>query len=413
MSKAEKSPIGPIFLTAFLDLLGIGIIIPIIPALFFQEGSEFFAPGVSQSYRSILYGVLVATYPIMQFIGAPILGALSDRHGRKPLLMISLTGTMIGYLLFALAIYSHNLPLLFFSRMIPGFMGGNLSIIFSSIADVSDPESKTRNFGLVGMAFGIGFILGPTIGGILGDNTVISWFSHVTPFLFTAALTGVNIALVQFRFRETLKEKRETKINAFSGFRNVAKSFQLPQLRALFVVVLFVALGFSFFTQFFSVLLIQKFDFSTKNIGILYGWVGLWLAFTQGVTVRLLSRKFAASQILKVTPLLLAVAIGVLVLPDKSYLFFFLNPFVATFQGITAPNMTSLISEQANPGQQGEILGINQSMQSLGQAVPPLVAGYLNTLDVGLPIITGAVFVFLGWVVFVGFFKAVKRVHPS
>lgn len=398
---------GPIFLTAFLDLLGIGIVIPIIPALFFDPGSDFFAEGYSMDARSILYGLLVATYPIMQFVGAPILGALSDRHGRKPILMISLFGTMLGYLLFAAAIIWGNLPLLFISRMLPGFMGGNISILFSSIADVSDPSSKTKNFGMVGLAFGLGFILGPTIGGVLGDNTVVSWFNYSTPFLFTAVLTAVNILLVQYRFRETLKEKRETKINAFSGFRNVAKSFQTPQLRAIFTSVLFLTLGFSFFTQFFSVLLIEKFEFSTKNIGILYGWIGLWLAFTQGVTVRFLSRKFESYQILKFTPLFLAIALAALLLPEKGYgyLFFFLNPFVATFQGITAPNMTTVVSGQAGPANQGEILGINQSMQSLGQAVPPLIAGYLNTLNGSYPIIAGAVFVFLGWVVYVGFFR--------
>lgn len=407
MNPPQKSPIGPIFLTAFLDLLGIGIVIPIIPALFFDPHSDFFSVGFSQDSRSILYGLLVATYPIMQFFGAPILGALSDRHGRKPMLMISLAGTMVGYFLFAAAIYLGNLPLLFISRMLPGFMGGNLSIIFSSIADVSDPESKTKNFGLVGMAFGLGFILGPTIGGILGDNTIVSWFSYSTPFVFTALLTLVNIGMVQFQFRETLREKRDTKINAFSGFRNIARSFKMPQLRSIFMVVLLLALGFSFFTQFFSVLLIEKFEFSTARIGILYGWIGLWLAFTQGVTVRFLSRKFPSSDILKVTPLLLALAIAALLLPEPGYgyLFFFLNPFVATFQGITAPNMTTVISESAGPKQQGEILGINQSMQSLGQAVPPLIAGWLNTLNGSYPLMAAAVLVFLGWVVYVGVFR--------
>lgn len=400
MSQGQKSSIGPIFLTAFLDLLGIGIIIPIIPALFFDPGSEFFPESFNMDHRSLLYGLLVATYPIMQFIGAPILGALSDRHGRKPMLTITLFGTLAGYLLFALAIYIGNLPLLFFSRMLPGFMGGNMSIIFSSIADVSDPASKTKNFGLIGMAFGIGFVLGPTIGGILGDHTVVSWFSYSTPFLFTALLTATNIILLRYWFRETLQEKRESKIKPWSGFQNVAKSFTMPNLGPIFVVVLFLALGFSFFTQFFSVRLIEKFEFTTKSIGMLYGWIGLWLIFTQGFTVRILSKKFPSSQILTVTPLLLSIAIGALLLPEKGIIFYFINPFVATFQGITAPNMTTLISEQAGPKQQGEVLGINQSMQSLGQAVPPLIAGYLNTLNGSYPLMAASAFVFLGWVVY-------------
>jgi len=119
-------------------MLGIGIIIPVIPALFFEQDAMFFSEAVTYESRSIIYGFLLAAYPIMQFFGAPILGALSDRHGRKPLLTISLIGTMIGYFLFAVALLQGNLILLFFSRLLPGFTGGNISIVYSAIADASE-----------------------------------------------------------------------------------------------------------------------------------------------------------------------------------------------------------------------------------------------------------------------------------
>ncbi|MDX2247246.1 MAG: MFS transporter [Bacteroidia bacterium] len=404
-NKPDRGSILSIFLTVFIDMLGVGIIIPVIPALFFEESAHFFSPDVAHQTRSILYGFLLASYPFMQFFGAPVLGALSDRHGRKPLLSLSLVGTAVGYLLFAWAIKTQNLWLLFASRMLPGFMGGNISILLSAIADVSDAKSKTQNFGLVGMAFGIGFILGPAIGGILADNTVVSWFDHSTPFWFTAGITVVNMLLVQFRFKETLKEKQASKISLITGFRNIGTSLSAPKLRVIFSVVLLLSLGFTFFTQFFSVLLIDKFDYTEKNIGVVFGWVGIWLAFTQGFTVRRLSRRFSSREILNFTPFLLAAALATILIPDQAWWMFVITPFSASFQGITAPNLTTVISEQASARQQGEIMGINQSVQSLGQTIPPIIAGYLNTINGNLPIIAAATLTLCGGLVYVLIFQ--------
>lgn len=395
-----KSPLLIIFLTVFIDMLGVGVIIPVIPVIFFDPDTSLFAVEVSNTYRSVMYGLLIACFPFMQFFGAPLLGTISDRYGRKPILMLSLIGTLLGYLLFAWAILNQNLILLFISRMIPGFMGGNIAIILSSIADISDEESKTKNFGLVGMAFGLGFILGPTIGGVLADESVLSWFNHATPFWFTAILTFLNIIFVQFIFPETLKESRHSKISLFKGFQNIATSFRVPKLRSIFIVVLLLSLGFSFFTQFFSVYLIQEFSYSEKNIGLLYGWIGLWLAFTQGVIVRRLSSRFKSEKLLRFTILGLSVSLLVLLVPSEAIWFYLLNPFVAIFQGTTSPNLISLISSQAGPERQGEILGINQSMNSLGQMLPPLIAGYINSIDSSLPILVAAGLTFLGWLLF-------------
>ncbi|MCB0704919.1 MAG: MFS transporter [Saprospiraceae bacterium] len=402
----------PIFVTVFIDMLGVGIIIPVIPALFFEPGSGFFDGNIEKASISIIYGFLLASYPIMQFFGAPLLGALSDQHGRKPLISLSLLGTMIGYLLFAIAILQQNIVLLFLSRMLPGFTGGNISIIFSAISDISkDNEERTRNFGLVGMAFGLGFILGPTIGGLLADDSIVSWFNPTTPFWFTAFLTLANILLVRFRFRETIKERRKTAITLFSGFRNVVRSFSAPHLRAIFTVVLTLSLGFTFFTQFFSVRLIEKFNYSEANIGLLYGWIGIWLVFTQGVIVRYLSRRVAPKTVLRFSTLALGIALALILIPQQDAWFYLINPFIAIAQGMTAPNLTSVVSSQAKATEQGEILGINQSMQSLGQAVPPILAGYLYAINSNFPLMAAAGFTLLGSLIFtINFSGKAKKV---
>ncbi|MEZ5056536.1 MAG: MFS transporter [Saprospiraceae bacterium] len=415
MEGRKRSPFVTIFVTVFMDMLGITIVIPVIPALFFApEGADphvveaLIAPDLGATTRSMLFGLLLACYPIMQFFGAPVLGALSDRHGRKPILSIALLGTMIGYSLFGVAILTKNIWLLFFSRMLPGFTGGNISIAFSAIADISTPESKARNFGLVGAAFGLGFILGPAIGGILADNTVVSWFNHATPFWFTTGLTLINILLVRYRFPETLKHPNNTKVTFFKGFQNIATSFKAPNLRRTFTVVLFLSLGFAFFTQFFGAYLIQIFQYTEKEIGGLFGWVGVWLVFTQAVIVRRLSKKYNPKTILQYSTFALAFFLSLIFIPEQAIWFYLLNPFIAIAQGITSPNLTSFVSSQARPDQQGEILGINQSMVAVGQSIPPLISGFTNALNPAFPMISAALFTMVGWIVFMSFFRKGK-----
>lgn len=397
---AKRSPLATIFLTILIDMLGVGVIIPIIPVLFFEQDATLFGPDVTQTTRSILYGFLIAAYPLMQFFGAPLLGGLSDKFGRKPVLLVSLAGTLVGYLLFAYAVHDQILWLLFAARMLPGFTGGNIAVILSSIADVSSPEDRTKNFGLVGAAFGIGFVIGPALGGILADPTLVSWFSATIPLLFVALLTVINILLVQFRFPETLLERKDSKLDAFSGFRNIRTAFSSPNLRNIFFVALLISLGFTFFTQFFGVYLIQEFGWVERDIGFLFGWIGIWLAITQGLIVRRMSGKVSPSRVLQFSIAGVALGIALLLVPKEAWLFYAINPIVAIAYGITSPNLTSVISEQAGPQEQGKILGINQSMQSLGQFVPPIIAGYLNALDARLPLVTAAVLLVFAWLVF-------------
>ncbi|HHJ49452.1 MAG TPA: MFS transporter [Phaeodactylibacter sp.] len=404
-SESSKAPLGIIFLTVLFDMIGLGIVIPVIPALFFDREAGFFTAAVGDDTISIIYGLLIGSYPLMQFFGAPILGNLSDRYGRKPVLSLSLVGTFIGYFLFAVAIWQQNLPLLFVSRMLPGFMGGNISIVYSALADVSTPEQKAGNFGLVGAAFGIGFIIGPALGGVLADPEVYSGFSYITPFIFTGFLTILNLLLVQWRFPETLKERKRTPVKPWSGLTNLAKAFTYSNLRSIFTVSLLLSLGFAFFTQFFAVYLIQRFQYEQRDIGFLYAWIGLWLVITQGVIVRRLGTRFLSSQLLSVTILLLSFALAALLLPAQSHWFYVINPLIAIFQGITSPNLTAIISNLVGLDRQGEILGIQQSMRSLGTAVPPIIAGWLNALDSRYPVMAAALLVLIAWLVYFFIFR--------
>ncbi|MCX6771949.1 MAG: MFS transporter [Candidatus Micrarchaeota archaeon] len=387
----------PIILVVFIDLLGLGLAIPILAPMFFDVQHGVLPAGFSTEMRGILLGLIIAIYPLAQFFGAPIIGALSDHKGRKPVLLISLSGTLLGYLVFAAGVLIGNVPMLYIGRMIAGFTGGNLATAYSAIADISDEKSKTKNFGLVGMAYGVGFIIGPYVGGVLSDPSVVSWFNFSTPFLAAALLAVINLFMVYFRFEETLKTRVHTPVTPWMGFANLKKAAILPKLRTMFIVIFLYMFGYTMYTQFLSVYLIERFAFSTSHIGDIYAFIGLCIALTQGLVTRPVSRWFSSEQVLQVSFLGLSIAVGaVLLATDASHVYFFI-PFVALFAGLTYPNTTTIVSNLAGRESQGEIMGISQSVQAAAQAIPPIIAGVIISIGVTLPILCASAIIFCAW----------------
>jgi MFS transporter, DHA1 family, tetracycline resistance protein len=401
------------FLTAFIDLLGSTIVIPVLAPLFLNPASGLFREGFLVSHKTLILGLLLATYPLFQFFGAPLLGALSDRTGRKVVLVLSLLGTVIGYLMFGIAIAVNNIWFMFLGRMIDGFTGGNLSTIYSAIADVSDEKEKTKNFGLIGIAFGVGFVLGPFIGGVLSDNHVVSWFTSSTPFWFQTVLAAINMFLVILYFPETLKQKLHTKINMFTGIQNISKAFKIQNLKVMFFVGFLLSCGFNLFTQFFAVFLVKKFELTQYQIGSLFAYVGIWIAISQGLILRIIVKRFKPTQI--IAPAMLAMTIGflALTLPHKRIDLYLILPLVAVLWGLIQPNLTSIISSLAGKDAQGEILGINQSVISLSNIIPPIIDGIIIMLGVNVPIIGAGVLTFISLVIFVLYYNSQLRVKFS
>ncbi len=402
----NKISLGTILFTVFLDLLGIGIIIPIVAPAILK--TNILGDGASFEYKTLILGLLIASYPIAQFFGAPVLGALSDKEGRKKILIFSLIGSVIGYFIFALGIVYNNIGLFFAGRIIDGISGGNISIIYSSLADVSDEKTKAKNFGLVGAAFGVGFIVGPFFGGELANPNLVSWFNYSTPFFFAAFLSLFNLILVITRFKETIKEKKNTEINVFTGLKNISKAMRIKKFRNIFLISFLVMFGFTMFSQFFQVFLIQKFDYSQYNIGRLLAYFGIWSALIQGGLVRRLAKKYKPESILKISLLMMSSSILLLIIPDKSWYLYITMALIAISQGITSPNVTALVSNLADDSVQGEVLGINQSVQALAQSVPPVIGGLTVAFNMNLPIILASIVVLIAWIAFINIFKVDK-----
>lgn len=397
--------LGPLLLTVFLDLVGVGVVIPIAAPLLLDPKTNMLPIDYTLAHRSIILGFLLGSFALAQFFGAPILGAMADRYGRKIMLTASLVGTCIGYIIFALGIYEKSIFLCFLSRIVDGFTGGNIVIAMSSIADVTDEKNRARNFGLVGMSFGIGFVLGPYIGGKLADPSIVSWFNFATPYWFVAGLSAVNILLISLLFTETLPKATNTKISFNTGFKNIYAAFSDPSLRTIFFVVFFFAFGFNCFTQFFQVFMIEKHHYNLSDIANMFAYIGMWLAVTQGALTRPLSKKFQPHRIPAISLLCLGIAMPFLIMPDQSKYLYFILPFIAVFNGLSTPNITALVSLKAGPEKQGSIMGINQSMQSLAMAIPPIMAGFITSININLPIITASCCIIISWLIFVIFFK--------
>jgi MFS transporter, DHA1 family, tetracycline resistance protein len=394
----------PALLAAFIDLVGIGIIFPVLAPLFVGD-SDFLPANFTDSDRKLAYGLLIACFPIAQFVGSPLLGALSDRYGRKPLLSLSLLGGMLGYFVFAIGLQSGSLWMIMVARMVAGFSAGNLSIVYSSVAEMSTQENRARNFGLIGMMAGLGFILGPALGSVLVNDKLVSWFGPSVPFWVSGGLCALNVALVTWMFRETLRERSNRKLDVLSGVRNLYKAFSMPGMTPLFLVVLLSTLGFAFFTQFFNVYMIERFAYTQTDLGWIFSFIGLCIAIVQGVVMRPLSKRFRSEQILRWTYFGLGMALLAVLLPTESWQMYLLVPLIALTQGLGFPNLSSLVSANAPMSQQGEIMGINQSLGALGNAIPPVLAGLLAGVDDRLPMVAASMATVAAGAVFLLFYR--------
>ncbi len=412
--KLEDKALPIVLFTVFLDVLGVGILIPVLPQLIYKI---FIPQGFSYNSALITLGWLTAIYPLMQFFATPILGQLSDRYGRKRVLGLSLFGTGIGYMAFAIAVITKNIPLLFIARGFDGVTGGNISVARAVVADVSEPEHRTRNFGLIGACFGLGFVLGPYLGARLAAPGVSffglfntpHWFSAATPFWFTAILSFINVLLLLKFLPETHKHiNHKLKLVWGKSIDNIKKAALSPGLRVVFSANFLFWGGFTFFTTFFQIYLIQKLNFKQNNIGDFFAYIGIWIAISQATLTPLLAR-FKNSSILRVSIFGTGIALFLQLMPNNTAQLLMVAPFIAIFNGLTLANATSLVSKSVGPEIQGEVLGIDASVQALAQSIPAIISGYVATLGINVPVIVGGATIIFGGIIFNLFYRQPKK----
>ncbi len=352
----NKRSLITIFLVVFIDLLGFGLILPLLPYI-----AERFEASPLQ------IGLLTAVYSFFQLIASPILGRLSDRYGRKKLLIISQLGSAFGYLLLGLA---GNLPLLFLSRIIDGITGGNISIAQAYIADVTTKKNRAQGMGLMGAAFGLGFIFGPAIGGAL------SKISYSTPAYFATAVSLLTVLTTIFFLKETVNTKVAVKSPrtkfSLAEFKRVLSLYPI----GLLIIVFFLTnTSFSTMQGTFALWTQKTFNFAPVNNGWLFTYVGILAVLFQLRLLPFVTKRFREKTILLWSLVFMAIGMFLIPLsfnPDFLYVALFFMPLG---QALAMPTVQAMATENVPPEEYGETLGVMQSAGSFGRIIGPIIGG--------------------------------------
>lgn len=386
MKKERKAALIFIFITVLIDVIGIGIIIPIIPVLI----QELTGGSISQS--SSYAALLVLAYSTMQFLFSPVIGGLSDQFGRRPVLLIALFGFGVDYIFLALA---PTIAWLFVGRIISGITGASFSTAGAYIADVSPPEKRAQNFGLLGAAFGLGFIIGPALGGVLGE------YGSRIPFFVSAGLSLLNWLYGYFVLPESLslEKRRKFDIKRANPVGSLVSLKKYPMIIAL-VASLFLVYVANFATQgTWSFYTMEKFGWGEMQVGLSLAFVGLMVAIVQGGLIRVIIPKVGQEKALFVGLIINAfglVAFGLASAPWMMYAI--MVPFA--FGGLAGPAFQGIISSQVNDSEQGELQGALTSLNSVAAIIgQPLMLWLFRSFTAqdtsfyfpGAPFVLGAV----------------------
>lgn len=355
-------PLAIIFITIFIDLIGFGMVIPILP---------FYAETFNATPFEI--GMLFSIYSWMQFFFAPILGRLSDKYGRRPVLFISLLGSAIGYLVIGIA---GTLPVVFLGRMIGGLTGGNISTAQAYIADVTSKENRARGMGLFGAAFGLGFILGPAIAGILSKYGV-----HV-PFFFAAALSFANSIALYFILPESVTDEIRASLSVRKNrFLELVESFRERAFGLINLVYFLLITAFSIMTAAFPLFSAHRFGYTAEQNGYLFFFVGIISMVSQGVLFGILVKKFGESRLIAFGCLSMVVSLFAFPFISPEYgglaMLLIITTILSFGNAMASPSLTSLASKVSAENEQGKALGILQSGASLARAIGPTISGIL------------------------------------
>ncbi len=352
----KTSPLIVIFVTVFIDLLGFGIIIPLLP--FYAE---------TFGANALLIGLLSTSFSLMQFAFAPIWGRLSDRIGRRPVILLGLFGSFVSYLVFGLA---NSLVVLFISRIFAGIAGANIPTAQAVIADSTTIENRAKGMGLIGAAFGLGFVFGPAIGGFL------SHWGFSTPAFFASALSLANFIAAWFLLPETLSPAHRAGAPASGRLQAFRRAVSRPHLPLLLVIYFLVVAAFSNFEAMFALFAERRFHFNAATIGYVFAYVGIVLVIVQGGLVGRVVRRVGERKVIPVAITLVAIGLAFLPANHSTMSLLATLAILSIGMGFNNPSLVSMISQLSAAEDQGSILGVSQSLASLARIVGPAWGGF-------------------------------------
>lgn len=366
----RRSPLVVIFLTVFIDLLGFGIIIPLLP--FYAE--RFGA-------TALTVGLLSTSFSAMQFVFAPLWGRLSDRVGRRPVILLGLAGSSVSYLAFGMA---RTLPALFAARIFAGIAGANIPTAQAVFADVTTPENRAKGMGLFGAAFGLGFIFGPAIGGFL------SRYGNSAPAFFASGLSLVNFAAALVVLPETLRPEHRA-VRPAGRIAALRAALARPHVPLLLLIGFLAVAAFASYEATFALFSERVHGFTASSIGYVFALVGLVMVVVQGGLVGRAVRLIGEHHLVPAS--LAVVAAGLLMIPATRSVAALMTAcaIMAAGMGFNNPTLMALVSRYSSAEDQGGVMGLVQSLNSLARIAGPLWGGFaFDHLGIGTPYVSGA-----------------------
>ncbi len=370
-----RSRLAILFLTVFLDLLGFGLVIPILPTFAVDLGASPF-----------VVGLIAAVYALMNFIFSPFWGSLSDRVGRRPVIAWTVLLTAAAFLLLA---HAENLLLLFLARMLAGIGSANIAASQAYITDVTPVDRRAKALGMIGAAFGLGFIFGPPVGGFIKEHYGMEWVGYTAMIL-----SMINLVLILLYLPESLKEKDpEAKINLRPVTQTI-RALRRVDMRDLFLTSFIYISAFSMMQVTVALLWEQHYQLTEAQIGYMFAFIGFVSAVVQGTLIGTFTRLFGERKLLVYGCVLMGAGLAAIpFVPDEYFvpLAFIPLAVLALANGCLMPSITSLLSRGASTREQGQVLGMNQSFLSLARVIGPTVGGALYGWHFTSPYIGGAI----------------------
>ncbi len=386
----QQSPLRIILFVAFVDLVGFGLIIPLQAVYSTRLGAS-----------GLTFGLLVGIYATMQFVFNPLLGRWSDRIGRRPVLLMSIAGTVLSHVLLGVADLAGSLPLLFLARALDGITGANIATAQAYIADVTTSENRAKGMGLFGAAFGLGFVVGPALGALLaavGRYVSGPTYGTAWPAFGAAVIAAVALFLVWRFLPESRKaaSASDEPVARFT-FHRVRAALAQPRLRELFTIIFWGTFAFVLLEVSLVYLCAHRFGVTERGTGLIFAYFGVMMVIVQGGLVGRAARRFGEARLVAIAPFftatgfLLISTVSVVHHEGVAWLLLLVGCApTALGHGLAGPSLSALVSRQARGGEYGETLGLSQGIGSLARAIAPPVGGLLYDIGPSWPYWVGA-----------------------